>query len=227
MSLLGRLLVVSPHLDDAVFGCGELLATYQGCVVVTVFAGWSNPLRPPTAWDAAAGFGPGDDVVRARRAEDRVALERLAAKPRWLEFLDRQYAPSPPAESVARVLREVLHVDAPSTVMLPLGLFHTDHLLASDACIQLMHADRERQWFAYEDAMYRRLPGLVQKRMAALLARDVHATPLHLLFTRQLERKRSAVDCYASQLRALSAFGAPGYQDVFTAESYWRLSVPS
>ena len=227
MSALGRLLVVSPHLDDAVFGCGEVLASHPGCVVVTVFAGWSNPLRPPTEWDAAAGFGPGDDVVRTRRAEDRVALERLAAKPRWLEFLDRQYARSPPADSIARVLREVLHVDAPSTVLLPLGLFHSDHVLASNACLQLMHGDRERQWLAYEDAMYRRLPGLVQKRLAALLASDVQVTPLQLVSARQLDRKRSAVESYASQLRALSAPGRPGYEDVFACESYWRLSVSS
>jgi LmbE family N-acetylglucosaminyl deacetylase len=227
MPALGRLLVVSPHLDDAVFGCGELLAAHPGCVVVTVFAGWSNPLRPLTEWDAAAGFAPGDDVMRARKVEDRVALERLAAKPRWLEFQDRQYASSPPAESVARVLREVLQVDAPTSVMLPLGLFHADHMLASDAGLQLMHGDRERQWFAFEDAIYRRVPGLIQKRLASLLARDVQATPVQLLSTRHLDRKRSAVDSYASQLRALGASGRPGYDDVFAGESYWRLSLSS
>jgi LmbE family N-acetylglucosaminyl deacetylase len=181
-------------LDDAVFGCGELPAAHPGCVVVTVFAGWSNPLRRLTEWDAAAGFTPGDDVMRTRKAEDRVALERLAAKPRWLEFQDRQYANSPPAESIARVLREVLQVDAPTSVMLPLGLFHADHMLASDAGLQLMHTDRGRQWFAFEDAIYRRVPGLIQKRLASLLARGCAshsgAAPVHAPPRPQTQRSR-------------------------------------
>jgi LmbE family N-acetylglucosaminyl deacetylase len=89
-----RLIVVSPHLDDAVLGCGHLLAQRPGAVVITVFAG-----RPPrrervTPWDAAAGFGPGDDVVGARRMEDRRALGALGARPLWLPFLDAQYGPS-------------------------------------------------------------------------------------------------------------------------------------
>lgn len=34
-----RLLVVSPHLDDAVLSCGCWLASRPGAAVVTVFAG--------------------------------------------------------------------------------------------------------------------------------------------------------------------------------------------
>jgi len=36
-------------------------------------------------------------------------------------------------------------------------------------------------------------------------------------------RKRTAVACYASQLRALRAIGHPGYGDVFEPERYWAL----
>ena len=39
LTLEGRLLVISPHLDDAVFACGRLIASHPSCVVVTVFAG--------------------------------------------------------------------------------------------------------------------------------------------------------------------------------------------
>jgi len=40
-----RLLVVSPHCDDAVFACGALLAASPGSIVVTFLPA----LRPPMA----------------------------------------------------------------------------------------------------------------------------------------------------------------------------------
>ncbi len=49
---LARVVVVSPHLDDAVLGCGQLLAAWPGATVVTVFAG--KPAVYPTPqreWD--------------------------------------------------------------------------------------------------------------------------------------------------------------------------------
>src|SRR4051794_24119032 len=62
-------LVVSPHLDDGVFSCGEMMADHPTAHLVTVFAG-----RPATAqlteWDRDCGFAAGDDVVGARRDED-------------------------------------------------------------------------------------------------------------------------------------------------------------
>jgi LmbE family N-acetylglucosaminyl deacetylase len=48
-----RILVISPHLDDAVLGASHLLHSHEGSTVITVFAG-----RPaeyptePTPWDA-------------------------------------------------------------------------------------------------------------------------------------------------------------------------------
>ena len=49
---LERVVVVSPHLDDAVLGCGRFLAVHPGATVVTVFAG--NPPQYPRA-DAPVG----------------------------------------------------------------------------------------------------------------------------------------------------------------------------
>src|SRR4051812_5407345 len=140
-AVLAALLVVSPHLDDAVLGCGQLLFRQPGATVVTVFAG-----RPPagtalTEWDAASGFSPGDDVVGARRAEDRAALELLGAEPYWLDHLDSQYGASPSVTEVAASLGAVVTTLTPSTVVIPLGLFHSDHALAHAACLYVL---RER-----------------------------------------------------------------------------------
>ena len=86
---LRRLVVVSPHFDDAVLGCGQLLSAHPGATVVTVLGG--RPESYPeevTHWDASGGFATGDDVVAARREEDRNALAVLDATSVWLEFSD-------------------------------------------------------------------------------------------------------------------------------------------
>ena len=93
--LPGATLVVSPHLDDAVFGCGDVLADNPGSRVITIFSGRPTGYAVPTEWDRAGGFEPGQDVVSLRRREDRDALSLLRARPVWLPFLDRQYGPAP------------------------------------------------------------------------------------------------------------------------------------
>ncbi|MDR5780666.1 PIG-L family deacetylase [Caballeronia sp. LZ065] len=86
-----RLLVISPHLDDAVFSCGALLAAGTDALVCTVFAG--TPEMPMvTGWDTACGFSDAHQAMEARRAEDIAALEILGARARHLSFLDSQYA---------------------------------------------------------------------------------------------------------------------------------------
>src|SRR6516225_7758926 len=89
---LDRIVVVSPHFDDAVLGAAHLLSTYRGSTVITVLGGWP-PAYPgqPTAWDAAGGFKSGDDVVAIRRQEDASAMTLLEARTVWLPFPDHQY----------------------------------------------------------------------------------------------------------------------------------------
>ena len=69
--VLERIVVVSPHFDDAVLGASDVLGTYPGSTVITLVAGWP-PEYPAEAtdWDACGGFKAGDDVVAARRKED-------------------------------------------------------------------------------------------------------------------------------------------------------------
>src|SRR4051812_32684970 len=79
---LDRIVVVSPHLDDAVLGCGRFMSVHRGVTVVSVFAGnpsaYPDPMR---LWDVQSGFGPDDDVMEVRRDEDRAALSVLDAQP--------------------------------------------------------------------------------------------------------------------------------------------------
>jgi LmbE family N-acetylglucosaminyl deacetylase len=135
VTALGKVLVVSPHLDDAVFGCGELLAAHPGGIVVTVFAGAPMHYRALTEWDAAAGFSVGQDIMAARREEDRRALAMVGALPLWLDYCDSQYQRPPPAQMLAAALEGTLARHEPDTVVVPLGLFHSDHKLVHEAAL--------------------------------------------------------------------------------------------
>ena len=75
-----ELLVLSPHLDDAVLSCGRLVAHYRGSVVATLFAGSPLPALVKD-WDHNCGFADSDTAVASRRSEDRLALGSLGAIP--------------------------------------------------------------------------------------------------------------------------------------------------
>jgi LmbE family N-acetylglucosaminyl deacetylase len=219
------LLVISPHLDDAVFACGEALYSHPGALVATLFAGGPGSGSPPTPWDLDAGFLPGDDVMARRREEDLAALDILAARPVWLPFLDRQYLRRDAAQdggSLHDAVFDLLQRCSPPRALVPLGLFHSDHERASNAALGAAARLPGIRCTAYEDALYRRLPGAVQQRLRCLQERGWEATPVELPGG-HLARKRAAVACYASQLRALATVQRLGHADAFARERYWDL----
>ena len=226
------MLVISPHLDDGVFGCGGWLAGHPGSTVLTVFAGAPPAHLPLTDWDARSVFVSGSEAVRVRREEDRRALAMLEATPCWLDFADSQYGASPSVEAVAGVLRDELLRRRPDLVLYPLGLFHSDHRLVHEACRLALAGLDGVDSAAYEDALYRGMRGVLQARLAALAAAGIVATPAApdplragrpqatADVARAVRLKARAVAAYASQLRA---FGAGGHADLDRPERGWRL----
>ena len=219
------MIVVSPHFDDAVFGCGALLAGHPGARVVTVFAGLPRDAGQCTEWDEHSGFADAREAIAQRRREDRRALALLKAQPLWLDFADAQYNETPGVEEVAAVLRELLRPLSPDTLLYPLGLFHSDHLLVHEACRAALGALPGLEPLAYEDALYRARPALLQRRLAELTARGVQATPARRVPPSGVASlKAQAVQAYASQLRAL---GAEAAGDLARPERYWALEAMS
>jgi hypothetical protein len=76
-------------------------------------------------------------------------------------------------------------------------LFHHDHLTAAAVALALLALLPEKRWIAYEDVPYRRIHGLVQRRLSALLDHGIVATPCS-----SSQRSRS------SHLRQTLAFAA-------------------
>ncbi|WP_053572258.1 PIG-L family deacetylase [Caballeronia cordobensis] len=222
------LLIVSPHLDDAVFSCGEAIAGAPGTIVCTLFAGAPREALV-TGWDTQCGFTNADRAMHARRDEDAAALDALGARPVHLGFLDSQYAGDDPAapDAIAAALSDVIRTTACRALYIPLGLFHSDHDLAHRACLIAWLADTALRCIAYEDALYRRMNGLVQMRLAGLANDGIVVTPVSCrIDTASLashhEAKQRAVSRYHSQLKA---FGPNGYDDVFAPERFWTLQT--
>jgi LmbE family N-acetylglucosaminyl deacetylase len=94
-SAAGQLVVVSPHLDDAVLSLGAAIASWtrlgRAVTVLTVLA--CDPSSPARAggWDRRAGFATEGEAARVRREEDEEACTLLGAAPRWLPFGSSDY----------------------------------------------------------------------------------------------------------------------------------------
>lgn len=213
--------VVSPHLDDAVFGCGDWLALHPGSLVVTVFAG--APAQPRrTGWDSRCGFRDSAHAIAGRRDEDRRALALLQASPCWLPFCDSQYGELATAAAITRALLTTLADRDPAEFVLPLGLFHADHVLAHVAAIAALVTRGIDSVLVYEDAPYRGFDGLLQARLATLRERGIEATPARDQPGASTIAKQEAVHAYVSQMLA---FGARGLDDLRRPERLWRLTL--
>src|SRR6478735_10417243 len=152
-AVLERIVVVSPHLDDAVLGCGRLLAAHPNATVITVYAG-APPAYPdpPTDWDALCGFESGDDVLARRRDEDRLALAVLDSTPVWLDFVEHQYLDRPDwvgADQTADGLGAAVREAAPTAVFMPFGLANPDHTATHDAARVVRERIPDPAWFCY------------------------------------------------------------------------------
>ena len=219
--MTARLTVISPHLDDAVFGAGELIAAHPGAVVITAFAGIPSG-GALTDWDRDCGFSGSRQAMFARRREDAEALALLRATPCWLDFCDAQYAPEPGPEELRAALARELTRHESDVVAFPLGLFHSDHKLVSRAAVELI--DPERLWLAYEDALYRRMPRAVEERLLELAQSGITIGKITALTPNSSAMKTRAVLSYASQLRGLGTPGRPGQEDLSQPERYWKLA---
>ncbi len=207
-----ELLVLSPHLDDAVFSCGRLLACSRGSVVATLFAASPSPAQP-TNWDRTCGFSNSDVAVAARRREDEAGLQLLGSSPQHCEILDGQYVQSAGRDD--RLAAEIQHLVAlfkPVVLATPLGLFHGDHVAVRDGTLASLAQNFDGRWLVYEDLPYARWDNAADE---CTMARDAFVRAGRLLETFDFEldrgfgRKLAAIRCYASQLPAVMAATRP------------------
>jgi LmbE family N-acetylglucosaminyl deacetylase len=229
--MFARVLVCSPHFDDAALGAAHLLGAHPGSTVVTVCGG-RPPVYPdpPTEWDALGGFVTGDDVVAIRREEDRAAMKVLDAQPVWLDFVDYQYlepsaraAPAVIADEIERALGDA----QPTAVFIPMGIANPDHVATHDAGMLVAARRPDLNWFCYEDSGYKHIPGLLAWRVAKLFHGELWPTPMIVPTEVDHERKRAAIECYVSQLPPLNRDHSLGARiGGSVPEQFWQLAPP-
>ena len=152
-----HVVVVSPHLDDAVLSVGATLAraARRGARVdiVTVFGCDPRSVAPAGGWDARAGFATEGEAARGRREEDRRACALLGAAPVWLEFGSLDYERHGDEAAVAASIAAAS--EAADVVLLPgFPLSHPDH----DWLMRLLarHGSRAPRLGLYAEQPYTR-----------------------------------------------------------------------
>lgn len=116
-------LVLSPHLDDALFSCAELIRRTRP-EVWTVFAGDPEP-AVTTTWDRSCGYPDSHALVTQRRREDHEAFDGTGVTVRHLDMLDGAYtSPSRRAADLASLRGEIRawldrHADQHPVVVVP------------------------------------------------------------------------------------------------------------
>ena len=89
-----KLAVLSPHLDDAVLGCGDHIFDWKkkkkGIRVVTIFTrfGSNNTINSIKNRLAETGFTSAQGQERLRKKEDQKAMEKLGITWQHLDFVD-------------------------------------------------------------------------------------------------------------------------------------------
>ena len=178
--LRGRIVVVSPHLDDAVLSLGAAIAraSRSGADVriLTVLAGVPDSERPAGPWDAASGFSTEGEAATRRREEDSRACEIVGATPVWLPFSDVENRDDIDEEAVWRAIDE--HVADRDLVLSPgFPLRHPDHVLLTALILRRLETDRKlalyvEQPYANVDAIPRGYRPRALLRAARLAVRE-------------------------------------------------------
>jgi LmbE family N-acetylglucosaminyl deacetylase len=207
--LRGHLVVVSPHLDDAVLSLGATLAHAVECgskvEVLTVFACAPDSNAPTDDWDRKSGFATEGQAAQQRRCEDENACAILGVTPRWFEFGAQSYERH---GSMQEVISAVAAATAGAdTVLVPgFPLAHADHAAITNGL--LAHGVSCRRVGLYAEQPYsfdrRAAPAGPVPDMPAARVRGGTLTWQRACATRKhRELKLRAVKQYVSQLRQL------------------------
>jgi LmbE family N-acetylglucosaminyl deacetylase len=223
---LAPVIIISPHLDDGVLSCAQLIDASSDVTVVTVLAGAPNEHHEGyNSRSTGENFAP--NAMKRRRAEDADALSLLSSKFEWLDFLDGDYMDERPRVDDDHVIRDaivrVLRKENPVSVISPLGLYHDDHLLVSDVCLEIARQG-EFEWYLYMDMPYGlAIPTTVSQRLA-IVEETLDLKSLEP-FSGNPDVKRLSMKRYVSQYGPTKRSHRRGFRAAMKApERYWRVA---
>ncbi|WP_203180683.1 PIG-L family deacetylase [Streptococcus mitis] len=159
MSYTKRYIFLSPHLDDAIFSCGDYISKLISCdkevTILTIFAGYPQKQKLQfSALQFHKQCNLGEYPIKGRIKEDILACKRLHCSFKHLPYFECLYRQdregnflyptiysSIQTEEILKkdILEEILLlVDANSVVFCPLSIGnHVDHILVNEIGKQL------------------------------------------------------------------------------------------
>ena len=214
------ILIVSPHLDDAVLSCWTVIAGEGNVTVATVFTAGPK-VGITTPWDRDSGVDSAERMAQ-RRDEDAAALALAGRVPLHLGALERQYGGGRvPPDVLAPLIREA------TTVLAPAGTGtiqkNTEHRVVRDAVRRLrpdcwLYADQPYSGFAQAV----RLPWRLRAAHAVRRSRSIFEPFPVRLSDEEQEWKAAAIRCYAGELGKLEwIFGPITQRGRLEYELFW------
>lgn len=194
---MNKILLVSPHFDDAVLGAGQMMAERPDTEVVTVFGGFPEGAdKLITDYDKKCGFSNALEAITWRRRENDAATAILKATRVDLDFPDGQYGTYVSQEEIKAALQELIYSSHYEAIYAPIGLGHPDHIKVANAVLAL---NTDLPIVLWEDIPIRITePELVPPRLKELA---LEYKPSRVIFNRVfMSNKIRALLCYSSQV---------------------------
>ncbi len=218
-----KVLLFSPHFDDAVLSAGQFLAGRPNADVCTVFAGYPKSTTVVTDYDRKCGFDTSFNAMIARLDEDDTALAMLQAEQLILPFLDHQYGEKNKRDDIVeQVIDQINNHEDYEFIVGPLGIGHTDHRMVSDILLDLKYSDRFKQpLYLWEDLPLRVVePMQVPSRLDDIEMKYGFVMVNDFLGDGPIADKMRALWCYKSQLG--TGILNPYY--LYVPERFWKVT---
>lgn len=201
------MVILSPHIDDAVFSCWHLI-TQPDATVVNVFAG-IPPKGTKTIWDRFCGEPDSALMMQKRLHENELVLRSRSIAFLNLDYLDQQYRSNDiDLGELSNSLLESFDRNFEFYAPLAAGIFwrHHDHLVLREVGKLLL--DKGRKVSFYADIPYMQMPVDLNKgylrrmnqRTSKLLKTPLRGEITNLKPAEQ-ELKRQAMHQFKSQYK--------------------------
>jgi LmbE family N-acetylglucosaminyl deacetylase len=240
----GPVIVLSPHLDDAVLSAFTVLSDASADVVVVNVCDGIPPSGPASDWVRLCGGHDDAAQMRRRHAEDRAALTEVGRSAMGLALLEAdERSAEATCEAIVERIRD--RVESAAGILAPVGMgSHPDHLATRDAAFRLwteepalglrLYADIPYAirvgwppWVSGADPDPHLDPSVPWERALGRLPvpRDRLSAGVRRLDRAQRSWKSRALGCYASQIPALAGGPHRTFADeALSFEVIWSVS---
>lgn len=170
---MGKLMLATPHVEDALRSCAALLASRAGSIVLCLYGGQAGSHAESAS----------------RRARQQQALRLLQAKALQADLPATHRNPA----AFAELLRRQMQAHRPDCILLPCGLGHPPQRQIYHAGLLLAGSFPRLQWQLYDDIPMQTIDGALEQRLSYLDSAGIDATPWSLDAMPDLQQRQAAL----------------------------------